>query len=350
MRIALFILLFSHLLGLPLLAQDNKHVQDTVTAPATYAEMYDEPYNINKLFVAFQPFYGEIFATNINAGFGFEAHYFYENKFDVKAHFRKTYSSKFYDFNRELAKENSMSDNKPEVFNYYELGGTYHIKDFQANSTTRLVLRARKISANRWASTVPMTTEVPAKVRKIYGARAGLIIWNSSADISRALEKQGLSNADLLSSENISLPETYVDGNGETQDFNAFSNIYSSNIYLGGSFTWIHNMAVSFDNYEEAMDDGMFTVFFDIMMAPSLKLDPVVYTNTEFSTSAIKLNNVGARVGIDGKFNRKMAWAYGGELGYRPSIQGRGFFALLKISFPVFSTNLKKNGENNQDE
>ena len=345
-RIALFILMLSQLSFLPLMAQDQEQAQDTVAAPATYEEIYDEPYNINKLFIGFQPFYGEIFATNINAGFGLEAQYFYKNKFDVKAHFRKTYSSKFYDFNRELAKQNSMSDNKPEVFNYYELGGTYHIKDFETNSTTRLVLRKKKTSANRWASTVPMTTEVSAKVRKIYGARAGLIIWNSTADISRSLEKQGLTNDDLISAENISLPKTYVDSNGETQDLNTFSNIYTTNIYVGGSFTWIRNMAVSFDNYEEALDDGMFTVFFDIMLAPSQRLDPVLYSNTEFYTSAIKLNNVGGRIGIDGKFNRKIAWAYGGELGYRPSIEGRGFFALLKISFPVFSTNLQKKGEN----
>ncbi len=345
-RIAVLIMMFTQPGLFPLLAQDQEQASDTIAAPTTFEEIYDDPYNINKLFIGFQPFYGEIFATNINAGFGFEAQYFYKNKFDVKGHFRKTYSSKFYDFNRELAKQNSMSDNKPEVFNYYELGGTYHIKDFEGNSKTRLVLRKKKTSANRWASTVPMTAEIPAKVRKIYGARAGLIIWNSTVDISRSLEKQGLSNADLLSSENISLPETYIDDNGEIQDLNAFSNLYTTNIYVGGSFTWIRNMAVSFDYYEEALDDGMFTVFFDIMLAPSQRLDPVLYNNTEFYTTPIKLNNLGGRIGIDGKFNRKIAWAYGGELGYRPSIDGRGFFALLKISFPVFSTNLQKKGEN----
>jgi len=345
LRIILFILTLSQLGFIPLMAQDQKLDQDTIKA-ITSETIYDEPYSINKLFIGFQPFYGEIFATNINAGFGLEVQYFYLNKFDVKGQFRKTYSSKFYDFNRELAKQSSMSDNKPEVFNYYELGSTYHIKDFEVNSTTRLVLRKRKTSTSTWASTVPMTTEVSAKVRKIYGARAGLIIWNSTADISRSLEKQGLTNADLLSAENISLPDTYIDSKGKTQDLNTFSNIYTTNVYVGGSFTWIRNVAVSFDDYEEALDDGMVTVFFDIMMAPSMKLDPVLYNNTEYYTNAIKLKNVGGRIGIDGKFNRKIAWAYGGELGYRPSIEGRGFFALLKISFPVFSTNLHKKGEN----
>ena len=56
-------------------------------------ELYDEPYSVNKLFVGFQPFYGEVFATNVNAGFGAEASYYYRDKMDFKAHFRKTYSS-----------------------------------------------------------------------------------------------------------------------------------------------------------------------------------------------------------------------------------------------------------------
>jgi len=341
-RIPFIILVFIQYGSIPVLAQDQAQENNDA---ATFEELYDTPYDINKLFVGFQPFYGELFATNINAGFGFEAQYFHKNKFDVKAHFRKTYSSKFYDFNRELAARNSVTTNKPEIFNYYEVGGTYHIDDFEVSSTTRMILRKQGTSMNRWAATVPITVEVPAKLRKIYGVRAGVILWNSTADISRSLDKQGLSNSDLVDSENIPLPPTYVDANGNIQELNAYSNIYSTDLYVGGSLSLIRNVAVSFDNYEEGLDDTMFTVFMDIMFAPSLKLDPVEYNGTEYLTTAIDLNKVGVRAGIDGKFNRKISWAYGGELGYRPSIEGRGFFALLKISFPVFSSNLQKKVE-----
>ena len=75
-------------------AQEKKEKQ-----AVTYEELYDEPYSINKLFIGFQPLYGELFATNVNAGFGIEASYYYKDKFDLKAHFRKTYSSQFFDFN-----------------------------------------------------------------------------------------------------------------------------------------------------------------------------------------------------------------------------------------------------------
>ncbi len=315
------LLLISHGLA----AQDDK-------GAVTFDELYDEPYSINKLFIGFQPFYGELFATNVNAGFGFEARYYHKKVFEINAHFRKTYSSQFFDFNRELASKNSSVSNAPEIYNYYEFGGTYHIKDFDVSSTAKIFLHRKTMAKTRWAATVPQYAEVPSKLRKIYGARLGSIIWNSTADLNRALDKQGLTNADLVNSEGVGLPQT--------QDFNVFANIYSTNIYVGGSISFIRNIAVSFDRYNDAVDDGMLTLFMDLMVAPSLTLDPVTYNGEEYSTSALKTNKIGFRAGIDGRFNRTLSWSYGGEMGYRPSIDGRGFFALIKISFPVFGSNL----------
>jgi len=57
----------------------------------TFEELYDEPYSVNKLFIGFQPFYGEVFATNVTAGFGAEASYYLKDKMDFKGHFRKTF-------------------------------------------------------------------------------------------------------------------------------------------------------------------------------------------------------------------------------------------------------------------
>lgn len=316
--------------------------QDEDKEPA-YETLYDEPYAINKLFVGFQPLYGELFATNVNAGFGFDAQYYHKTRFDVKFQARKTYSSKFYDFNRELALKNSSVSNTPEVFNYYEIGGTYHINDFDVYSNSKFLLMELPNKNNGKSSkSFPGVMEVPGKLRKIIGARAGAIIWNSTIDVNRTLEEQGLTNADLRNTNNESLPDTFTDDNGDVQQMNAFSNLYAANIYLGGSFTMIRNIAVDFEGYSEGIDDGIFTVFFDIMFAPSLKLDPILFNGMEYSTSPIKTKTFGARVGAEGKFNRKLGWGYGGELGYRPSIDGRGFFALFKISFPIFSTNLQK--------
>ncbi len=326
-----FVITFFAFAGFAALGQDRKD-----KAPVTFEELYDEPYTVNKLFLGFQPFYGELFATNVNAGYGVEASFYHKDKMDFKAHLRKTYSSSFFDFNRDVAIRNSNVSNKPEVYNYYELGGTYHVKDFDVGSKTKMVLYKKSLKGNRWSAMVPLHAEVPCKLRKIYGARLGAIMWNSTADVKRALEAQNLSSADLINDQGQSLFEV----SGQNADFNIFSNIYATNIYMGGSMSWFRNVAVSFDKYDEAVDDGLLTVFFDVMFAPALKVDPVNYQGLEYSTDVLKTKSFGFRAGVDGKFNRTLSWSYGGEFGYRPSFQGQGFFMMFKIAFPVYGTNL----------
>ena len=306
----------------------------------TYEEIFDEPYGINKLFIGFQPLYGEAFATNVNAGFGVEATYFYQDKADFNAHFRMPYSASFFDLNRDLAAKNATTGTKPQSFSYIELGGTYHFKDVEESSKTKMVLYRNSYKGNKWAGRVPLTAEVPSKVRKIYGARLGAIVWNATTDLNRVMEKQNIGFGELTSSEGNGLPSTYLDNFGRPQDLRVFSNLSSAGLYVGGSMSWFRNIAVSFDSYEDAVDDGMLTLFFDILYSPVLNMDPVQYQGTEYSVKAIKTNALGFRLGIDGKFNRTLSWSYGGELGYRPSVKGQGFFAMFKISFPVFGTNL----------
>ncbi len=323
--------------------------------PVTYEELYDEPYSVNKLFVGLTPVYAELFVTNVNAGFGLDVSYFHKDKANFRAGFRKTYSAQFFDLARSQAikQEQSSVDNRAEVYNYFELGGTYHIKDFEESSKTKMFLYKNSYKGHRWASRVPLNAEVPCKVRKIYGARLGGIFWDSSTDLERALAKQGLKNTDLVNIRNPEdvLPEKQMNMSGQMEDVHVFSNIASKGLYLGGSMTWIKNVAVSFDKFEEGIDDLIFTAYLDLLYAPSIELDDIVYTKrapdtgvpletNTYSVSPIKTKAFGFRAGIDGRFNRQFSWSYGGEVGYRPSIEGRGFYALIKISFPVFGTNL----------
>jgi len=213
-----------------------------------------------------------------------------------------------------------------------------------------MILYKNSYKGNKWAARVPLNAEVPCKVRKIYGARLGSIIWNSSVDLSRALEGQELTNADLKTAEGTPLPNDYV-VNGQAFKLDPFSNLSSVSVYLGGSMTWIKNVAVNFDKFEEGVDDLIFTAFFDLMFAPAFTIDDVVYTPIDnngnktgtpdsYSVDALNVKKIGFRAGIDGKFNRQWSWSYGAEFGYRPGIEGKNFFVLAKISFPVFGTNL----------
>lgn len=343
-RYHFFALLMLVFFSITSMAQDDRKDKTAVT----YEELYDEPYSINKLFVGFQPLYGELFATNVNAGFGLEATYFLRDKASFRASLRKTYSAAFFDLTRDIANKTAESDNTPSVFKYIEFGGTYHLKDFESSSKTKMVLYKKSYKGNKWASRVPLNAEVPCKVRQIYGLRLGGILWNSTVDVNRVMKDQDLTTDDLVNSEGATLASVVPVGT----NVDLFSNISSAAVYLGGSITRIRNVAVSFDKFETGVDDLMFTAFLDLIYSPKLDLDNIVYTEKNpdgtpiigstrsYDVSPIDLKKFGVRAGIEGRFNRTLSWSYGAEMGYRPSVAGKGFYALIKISFPVYSTNL----------
>jgi hypothetical protein len=141
--------------------------------------------------------------------------------------------------------------------------------------------------------------------------------------------------------------------NGRMRDTHLFTNVSTAGLYVGGSMTWIKNVAVNFDKFEEGIDDLIFTAYFDVLVSPSINIDDLVYTQKdpvtglpiegttmEYLVSPVKTKTFGFRLGMDGRFNRQLSWSYGAEVGYRPAIEGRTFYALVKISFPVFGTNL----------
>ncbi|MFM7487068.1 MAG: hypothetical protein ACKO13_09120, partial [Cytophagales bacterium] len=207
---------------------------------------------------------------------------------------------------------------------------------------TKMVLYKKSLRGNRWAASVPLRAEVPCKVRKIIGARLGGIYWASSIDLNHVLKAQELTNASIIDQAGNGLPLQLPPDpiSGLSKSFSVYGNMIATNAYVGGSLSWFRNVAVSFDKYEEGIDDGMLTLFFDLIYAPILQLDPVTYQGVDYSTDAIKTTSFGFRAGIDGKFNRTLSWSYGGEIGLRPSVSGQGFYAMFKISFPVFGTNL----------
>ncbi|MFA0963238.1 hypothetical protein AB9P05_15655 [Roseivirga sp. BDSF3-8] len=309
---------------LPADAQLRRQQNTTVT----YEELYDEPYEINKLFIMFQPLYGELFATNVTLGFGLEAQYYWDDKFDFRAHGRKSYHSSF-DFYRDAALKNADNLNTPQVFNLYEFGATYHIVDKEVDGTSKMFLYSKRYKGRKWASMVPKNTEeIPMTVRKVYGARLGGLFYNSAFDMNRVTESQ-----------EIGL--TSVSGEPINPDASIYGNIDVKGLYVGGSLANIRNFAVKPDrNYNDMVDDLMFTAYLDILIAPWIEVEDIFYNDQLYPADEVKTNMLGFRLGMEGKFNRTFGWAYGAELGMRPGLNTKGFYALFKISFPVYSTSL----------
>ena len=305
----------------------------------TYEELYDDPYSINKLFLHIQPMYAEVSAANVTAGFGIGANYYMEDKVDFHASFRQAYTQSF-DLARDAALKNQVQVNKPNSFTYAEIGGTYHIQDFEDDTETKLTLYSRKYQkGNRWAAHVPEHIVVPSKVRKIRGARLGGFAFDTSLDLKRIAEDQTI----VLEDAQGAFPlDAYLHTNQIVKGF-----------YIGGSMSWFRNMAIKPDKgYSILADNHMLTTFADFMLAPSIVLEDVLYRDPtmgnslrRFSTESVDTKPWGFRLGVEGKNNRTISWSYSAEVGARPGVKGQGFFALLKISLPVYSTKLNSQRE-----
>jgi len=301
---------------------------NTEAKTLTYEQLYDTPYDINKLFIHLQPMYGEYFATNTTIGWGIKAHYYWKNIADFEAHIRGPYARTF-DITRDAAFKNSTVDNEAKSYTYYELIGTYHIKDEELDTETKFILYSNRYKGDKWAATVPLHTIIPTKVRRIIGGRFGGMAYNTSIDMNRIMEKQGVT---LIGDEGGEIGE----------DESVYGNMSAIGFFVGASMTWIKNVAVQPDKiYGTLVNDLIFTTFFDINFAPVITVDDIYDDGVRYSSETIQKNVLGVRAGFEGKFNRKFSWAYGGEIGYRPGLKNSGLFVNAKISFPVFGTQLR---------
>ena len=309
----------------------------------TYETIYDDPMDINKLWIGFQPIYADVFTQNINVGFGLDASYYWAQKADFRAHFRKPYNQHL-DQQRYLAMKNSEAmDNLPLVYNYLEFGGTYHIQDAAEDTETFIYLYSKRYKGNKWASMNPDKSKVQTQVRKILGGRAGAWRYQSSVELSRDILDKSLTLEQIAAPTNpdftapMVLDSMYIDAN----EVYPFTNVTATGGYVGVSYAWIKNFAIDPDrNYDDLVKDLIFTAYFDILFAGRMDVENIFYRSAEYSADPLEKNNFGFRMGVDGKFNRTLGWGYGGELGIRPGLKKKGFYALLKITFPMYSSDM----------
>jgi hypothetical protein len=312
---------------------------NVINKTVTYEEVYNDPYDLNRLFFQLQPVYGEFFRTNNNIGFGLRADYLLDKKADFTIQFRKPYS-RLFDFNRNNAYKNSNMENSPKSFLFLEGGGFYHIIDKEVEGKSKFVLYSKAtLKQDEWEASVPEYIEAPIKIRRIYGVRAGGIFYQTTLNIN-----------DISQNQKISI----VDSSGSTipEELKAFGNMTVTGIYLGGGMSIIKNVALKFDKtYDQVANDLLFSAFFDLCYAPGLNIEDLYYKKAagdqeiKYATSPIKTNRFGFRIGIDGKFNRYISYGYGIETGIRPGIKNQGFFIQGRVSFPVIGTKLSSEVE-----
>jgi hypothetical protein len=153
--------------------------------------------------------------------------------------------------------------------------------------------------------------------------------YTSSLNYDRIMEKQGVT---IYNQGGVPIGE----------DESVYGDLSVAGIFLGGSMTLIKNVAVQPDKiYGTLVNDLIFTAYLDIAFAPVINIDDIYLDNDVYSSETLSKSMIGFRAGFDGKFNREISWGYNGEIGYRPGLKKSGLYVLVKISFPVFSTQLR---------
>ncbi|MEN8247453.1 MAG: hypothetical protein ABFS32_00850 [Bacteroidota bacterium] len=293
----------------------------------SYQTMYDSPFDIRNIYLHFQPLSGDIGALNVTGGFGLKAEYYHKTFFNASVSYKTSYGKRF-DINRDAAVRNAINSDDEFPMHYnIEFGGTYHIQDLmRSTSTSKVLLYSKQLKGASWAATIPRHAEVSSNVRNIIGARLGGMLYRTVVNVDAALNSQEI--------------ELFYDDGTPIIDESIYSNLNAFVIYIGGSYSWIHNFAIEFsERWDPTGDDMIVTPYFDFLFAPSVKLMDVTLSNGVVSTEPIEKLKVGARTGVDVKFNRKLSWGYGLETGFRPGLKTKGFYLAFKMSFPLVGTN-----------
>jgi hypothetical protein len=318
----------------------------TENKTVTFEEMYNDPYDINKLFIGITPAYGDIHVTNITSGFGVDATYYLKDKMHFKAHARTPYFIGS-DFARNAAQKNGFDpQSRARTYFFAEASASYHIWDKEQESESLIPLYSKNYQGAEWAAKVPKRAPIPNKRREILFARLGGVYYETTSELSRAIASQGVIVNPVGETE-----ESQNSISGETEDA-VFGNVLGAGISVGGGFTWIKNFAAKPDKtYEELVDDHVFSTFMDLFIFPMVTVENFFHQPTgasqffEYDASTINTFMFGGRIGIDGHFNRTLGWGYGAEIGMRPGLQKRGFYGMLKITFPMYGTKLDYNVE-----
>ena len=288
----------------------------------TYEAINDDPYAINKLFIHIQPVYSELFATNVNIGFGIQVDYQIAKGLELSANWRHPYARQT-DFAREVAYKNQDNVDNNKAFNYLEFGGTIHLSDRSYKSKSKIILYSKRYQGQKWANKIPEKLIIPSRVRKVVGFRWGGTIFNSTTDVVKAAAEQGVSLVD--------------EENNPVGDAKLYGNLDAKGIYAGLSLQIIKNVAIKpHRDFGVLVNDLHFNAFLDIIYAPSISLEDIILDGNIISGDQLETQEVGFRAGVQGKFNKRVGFSYGAEFGYRPSLKERSFYALFKLGFPVF--------------
>jgi len=320
----------------------------------SYKVLQDDPAELNNLWLHVQPLTVDVMQMNAVVGSGLEARYLPITKLELQGGIRGNFINSF-DFQRNSAlqgaaittQESKREEGKMVITNSFsrfynvEIGGFYHIMDDLKEGSSKVILSDQALPDK---ISFPDVIDVNAKTRQVLGARLGFSSMGSAVSIKNALKDQ---NVTLKGDKGTLISKAGTSSStGFKTEYNSnslYSTFQSTGFYIGAGFQRIKNLSIKTDKQGIVSNNSILTVYADLMINPwtnlaSIQAQQVMGTRKEnFDLSPISLNKVGGRAGFEIRYNQASFVSVGAEIGYRPAIQGQGFYGLFKLSIPTFS-------------
>ena len=325
------------------------------TEAVNYKVLQDDPKDLNGVWLRVQPFTVDVMGMNAAVGSGLEGHW-RTPWFGIELHggIRGNFINAF-DLQRTAAlkgtgimTQESKRENGSMIltnsftrFYTMELGASYPILSKEIDGSSKIVVSE---SGTPGKTDFPEFIDVNSKVHQVIGVRLGFSAMASTVSLERAIEKQNLTLTGSAGTR-LSNSGTFSPSGFQTS-YNAnalFTNFHTAGFYLGGSLQRIKNITIKTDRQGILGSNSIITYYADLILNPWTSLEQmkarkaVSGTEETFDLSGIGLNKVGGRLGFDIRYNQQSYLSFGAELGYRPAIQGQGWFGLVKLSIPTFS-------------
>jgi hypothetical protein len=324
------------------------------SASVNYKVVQDDPNDLNHLWIHVNPFTFDASGLNTAIGSGFDITYLPISKLELKAGITGNLINSF-DVQRNVAQRNAAiftQDSKRDqgqmvITNNFsrfvesEIGGQYAFWEKIVDGSSKIILADQPIPEKAFSSE---KIEVDAKTKMLISGRLGFNYLQTTVGINKALDKQDKnlkgSAGTILSSTGTQTPNGF---STESNSNGLFSNFSSAGFYFGGAFQKIKNITIKTDRQGILNNNSILSFYGDIFFNPWTKLENLEARkvgsgqNESFDVSPVALGNWGARTGFELRYNQSSFVSMGGELGYRPAIQGQGWYAMVKLSIPTFS-------------
>lgn len=353
MRFALF-LFFSLVLGLvfqPTLAQLDAAFP---SSSVNYKVISDDPKDLNQLWIHIQPI--TIDGGQMNLAIGSGLGITYTPKPNIELHggirgnlinaldFQRFSSAQGASITWQESKREQSEMKLTNVFQrffHWQVGGTYFFNDIEKTGGSKIILNENAIPGN---TSFPENIDVDAKIRQLMGVRLGITSMATTVSLNQAIENQNISiQGDKGTKINANGTQS---GNGFSTSGNnnsIFSSFYSTGFNVGFALQRIKNISIKTDRQGILSNNSIITFYGDILFNPWTRVDAIetrwknTGTQENFSTDGIKLSKIGGKVGAEIRYNQASFISLGAEIGYQPSIQGEGWFGVLKLCMPTFS-------------